>query len=46
LSSTCTSVATAKANVFDKNGIIMGMKFVIILKLFDEMEDHKNWGII
>jgi hypothetical protein len=34
-----SSVAMAKANDFDKNGIIAGRKFEEMLKILDKIED-------
>jgi hypothetical protein len=33
----------AKADVFDKNRLIMGRKFANISKILGQIEDTKNW---
>jgi len=40
------SVATAKANVFRKNGINVGRKFLKIMKILDKIDDAKSRGVI
>ena len=40
------SVATAKADVFRKNGINMGSKFAKIMKILDKIDDVKSQGVI
>jgi hypothetical protein len=40
------SVATAKADVFRKNGINVGRKFAEILRILDKIDDVKSRGVI
>jgi len=40
------SVATAKANIFQKNGINVGRKFAKIMKILDKIDDVKSRGVI
>jgi len=40
------SVATAIADVFRKNGINVGRKFVKIMKILDKIDDVKSRGVI
>lgn len=41
-----TSVATAIADVFRKNGINVGRKFAKIMKILDKIDDVKSRGVI
>jgi len=41
-----SSVATAKADVFRKNGINVGRKFAKIMKILDKIDDVKSRGVI
>ena len=41
-----TSVATAIADVFRKNGINVGRKFAEIMKILDKIDDVKGRGVI
>ena len=41
-----SSVAAAKANVFQKNGISVGKRYAKILKIFDNIGRVKNRGVI
>ena len=43
---TGTSVATAIADVFRKNGINVGRKFAEIMKILDKIDDVKSQGVI
>ena len=45
-SSTMISVAIAKANVFQNNGINVGRKFAKILKILNKIDDVKSRGVI
>jgi len=42
----CSSVATAKADVFRKNGINVGRKFAKIMNILDKIDDVKSRGVI
>jgi len=41
-----TSVATAKADVYRKNGINVGRKSVKIMIILDKIDDVKRRGVI